>query len=132
MDDTDVDQKVAAVATAHVKRRRAMLKDLGIQNERDIQKLVHSGRNGLTHYLKNNWSVLATQTPLFPERSTLPTTTAATTSSGATASLTQTTQALASNPTDSTNIVEQLSTAITAFQAALSASTFAQKKPTLQ
>lgn len=124
------EQEAQSIAAAHVDRRAAMLREKGITDEKTIQRLSHSGRNGLILYLKSNSyaSIIATAASQGP--STLATPTATTMSSGATPSLIQTIQALGYNLTDTTSTQALISTLTIAAQAAQSASISVPKKPT--
>lgn len=126
------DERIQRIAIAHVKKRRVMLRELGITDPAVIERLAHSGRNGLTRILKTNWSSLPTLTLPSQERSTSGAPTRHTTCSEATALTTQITQVLESNPTLLINTLAQLFMQGSIAIPAASESGSAPKKPTPQ
>lgn len=116
------------VSVAHIEKRRQLLKDMGVA-EGEIERLCHSGRNGLTHYLKRNSFVSPMQTVGSQERSTSQVVIQPIMSSEEIQSSTQITRGLECNHMDMTSIAELLSTTITGLQAAQSAFTSDLKKP---
>lgn len=107
--DQQENAAIQRVVMASAKRRVALLRDLGVA-ERDIVKLAHSGRNGLTRYLRNNWPALTTQTVVSQEHSPPPTATQITTSSEATPHTTPISPASESSPMVTINTLDQPST----------------------
>lgn len=107
---------ILQIVTAHGKKRIELLKSRGILDTKLLDKLAHSGRNGLIRYLRNHWLDLHTQTLDSLEHSPQSAVITPIMSSEATACSTQITQELASNHMDLTNFVAQLCTAITELQ----------------
>lgn len=54
--------RIERIGAAHVAKRRQLLRELGITDEGQINRLAHSGRNGLIHYLRSNYVVSPTVT----------------------------------------------------------------------
>lgn len=61
--------RIERIGAAHVAKRKQLLRELGIADEGHINRLAHSGRNGLIHYLKNNYVVSPTVTTSFQSAS---------------------------------------------------------------
>lgn len=96
------EEKIKLIVVTPARKRKQLLRDLGIQDEKLIEKLAHSGRDGLQRYLRKSLSSSSTAIAALVEPSTSQVTTAPTMSSAGIPPTTRIILESVPSPTDGT------------------------------